>query len=161
MKELLRMSVRTFGALLFVSGGVIGVSSGVSGASTGASPELISTCGSLSFVTVCGSPQYISDQLATDEINYVENAYYWTVPEQASIFSNMVNDLNTVAGFGAGLPPSEQAQIESDLSTTKYYFDLIKDNLIINDPLYDTNSVAYALVNGLCVSFPGLCLPAF
>ena len=155
------MNARLLGSLLFVLGGVVGITSGESGASTGASPDLISTCGSLSFVTVCGTPQYISNQLATDEMNYVENAYYWTTPQQAAVFGNMVNDLNTVAGFSAGLPSSEQSQIDSDLSTTKYYFDLIKDNLIINDPSYDTNYVAYALMNGLCVTFPGLCLPAF
>lgn len=144
-------------AIWFVAGGFVAISSGVSGASA----DVISECGSLSFVSVCGTPQYVANQLATDEMNYVENAYFWTAPQQAAAFRNMLSDINTVAGFGAGLPASEKSQIQSDLSTTKEYFDLIKDNLIINDPSYDTSGFAFALMNGVCLTFLGLCLPTF
>ncbi len=157
MKEILRQSARFLGAITFVAGGLVAISSGTSGASIGVSPDVISECGSLSFVSVCGTPQYVANELATDEMNYVETVYDWTTTQQAAVFSNMVSDINIVSGFGAGLPASEQSQIKSDLSTTKIYFDLIKDNLIINDPSYATTSIAYALINGVCVAFPVVC----
>lgn len=144
-------------AIVFASGTFVALSSGVSGAST----NVVYECGSLSFVSVCGTPQYVANTLATDEVNYLEEAYSWTVPEQAAVFQNMVNDLNTVSGFGEGLPQSEQAQIKSDLGTARTYFDVIKDNLIINDPSFNTNAIAAGLLNGLCAFAPELCTPAF
>jgi hypothetical protein len=140
-----------------MAGGFVATSSGTSGASS----NVISECGTLSFVSLCGTPQYVANQLATDEMNYVESVYDWTTTQQAAVYSNMVSDINIVAGFGAGLPASEQSQIESDLSTTKIYFDEIKANLIINDPSFQTNAFSYAFENGLCKWLGDLCIDGF
>lgn len=97
MRETFGRSARKLSAIALVVGGFVAISSGESGASTGVSPYVINECGSLSFVTVCGTPQYVANQLATDEMNYVETAYTWTATQQAAAFSHIVNDINTVS----------------------------------------------------------------
>lgn len=141
---------------------VVIVSSGffaVGGA--GASTDIITGCGSLSFVSVCGNPQYVANQLGTDEVNYVKTVYLWTALQQAAVYSNIVNDINIVAGLGKGLPASEQSQIVSDLSTTRTYFDYIKYSLEVYDPGFNANGIAQAFFNGICLWLAGDCVGGF
>lgn len=122
---------------------------------------MVSECGALTWVSLCGTPQWLANTLATDEESHVETIYTYTTPLQAEAYPDMISDINTVGGFGEGLPASEQSAIKSDLQTTKAYFDAIKSNLIINDPSFNTNGYGYSILNGICVWLGDACVAGF